>query len=334
MNGNLRAHASMDNIQNIDVKGRLHLEHLHVKDMAKNEIAAMEEMHVILNRWNLSTNTFILDSLIMYGVTGTYEVHKNWNTISKLIKGYGNDTKAKKKKGKSKPKNTSNGKQLVWLAKEAVLNAHDLTYYDYSMKRNWSYAIKTLKAEGHNVSSNGRNLLKINATMTNNAKLKMDFVGSLNVKKHDTRFNLTLTNVNLKDFDAACRNYTGYPIESGMMHLDSHMEFVRGQLTGNTKIVIDNTEIGQREKLTKAPYRNIPVRSTFRRLEDSNKRVIINAPVKGDANKKSFSLSKIVIKSLVKETFGRMSATRSLKDKISKEEKQEIQRILREEDDD
>ena len=334
MNGNLRAHASMDNIQNIDVKGRLHLEHLHVKDMAKNEIAAMEEMHVILNRWNLSTNTFILDSLIMDGVTGTYEVYKNWNTISKLIKGYGNDTKAKKKKGKSKPKNTSNGKQLVWLAKEAVLNAHDLTYYDYSMKRNWSYAIKTLKAEGHNVSSNGRNLLKINATMTNNAKLKMDFVGSLNVKKHDTRFNLTLTNVNLKDFDAACRNYTGYPIESGMMHLDSHMEFVRGQLTGNTKIVIDNTEIGQREKLTKAPYRNIPVRSTFRRLEDSNKRVIINAPVKGDANKKSFSLSKIVVKSLVKETFGRMSATRSMKDKISKEEKQEIQRILREEDDD
>ena len=333
MNGNLRANASMDNIQNIDVKGRLHLEHLHVKDMAKNEIAAMEEMHVILNRWNLSTNTFILDSLIMDGVTGTYEVHKNWNTISKLIKGYGNDTKAKKKKGKSKPKNTSNGKQLVWLAKEAVLNAHDLTYYDYSMKRNWSYAIKTLKAEGHNVSSNGRNLLKINATMTNNAKLKMDFVGSLNVKKHDTRFNLTLTNVNLKDFDAACRNYTGYPIESGMMHLDSHMEFVRGQLTGNTKIVIDNTKIGQREKLTKAPYRNIPVRSTFRRLEDSNKRVIINAPVKGDANKKSFSLSKIVIKSLVKETFGRMSATRSMKDKISKEEKQEIQRILREEDD-
>jgi len=333
MNGNLRAHASMDNIQNIDVKGRLHLEHLHVKDMAKNEIAAMEEMHVILNRWNLSTNTFILDSLIMDGVTGTYEVHKNWNTISKLIKGYGNDTKAKKKKGKSKPKNTSNGKQLVWLAKEAVLNAHDLTYYDYSMKRNWSYAIKTLRAEGHNVSSNGRNLLKINATMTNNAKLKMDFVGSLNVKKHDTRFNLTLTNVNLKDFDAACRNYTGYPIESGMLHLDSHMEFVRGQLTGNTKIVIDNTEIGQREKLTKAPYRNIPVRSTFRRLEDSNKRVIINAPVKGDANKKSFSLSKIVIKSLVKETFGRMSATRSMKDKISKEEKQEIQRILREEDD-
>ena len=62
--------------------------------------------------------------------------------------------------------------------------------------------------------------------------------------------------------------------------------------------------------------------------------MIINAPVKGDANKKSFSLSKIVVKSLVKETFGRMNATRSMKDKISKEEKQEIQRILREEDDD
>lgn len=334
LNGKLRLRANMDNIQNIDAKGKLVMQHVRIKDHAKNDVAALEEMSMVMNRLDLSTNTFILDSLVLNGLTGNYEVHKNWNTISRLVKGQ-NDDKAKKRKSRYKSgKNKQNSKPLVWLAKEAVLTAHEMTYYDYSMKRNWRYTVKSLKAEGHNVSSKGRNVIKVNATMTGDAKLKMDFVGSLNVKKHDTQFNLTLTNVNLKDFDAPCRNYTGYPILSGMMHVDSHMEFVRGQLTGNTKIVIDNHEIGPREEMTKAPYRNIPVRSTFRRLADSDNRIIINAPVKGNATKKKFSLAKLVTKSLIKETFGRMHATRSRKDKISKEEQKEIQRILNEDDDD
>lgn len=331
LNGDLRLHARLDNIQNIDVKGKVNMRNLQIKDASKNDVAALDEMRLVVSKCDLNTNTFILDSLLLHGLTGSYEVHKNWNTLSRLVKGYKADD-TKDKKGAKNKSAKSNGKNIVWLAKYAELTAHDMTYYDYSMKRDWSYDIKSLKAEGHNVSSNGRNSLKVNAVLTHDAKLKADFVGSLNVQKHDTRFNITLTNVNLKDFDKACRNYTGYPIESGIMHLDSHIEFVRGQLSGNTKIVIDNPEVGKREKLTKAPYKNIPVRSTFKRLVDSDNRVIINAPVKGDATKKNFSFGKVFVKSLVKETFGRMNATRMKKDKISKEEQKEIERILRDDD--
>ena len=259
---------------------------------------------------------------MLYGLTARYEVHKNWNTLSRLLKS--NDGA-----GSSKGEKSSKGsKPLVWQAKTAVLTGHDISYEDYSMAHNWRYAIKTLRVEGKNVSSNGRNILKMNATLTHNAKMKAEFVGGLNIKKQNTRFSLSLENVNLKDFDAACRNYTGYPIESGVMKLENNMNFVSGQLEGNTKIVIDNAQVGHREKFSKAPYKNLPVRSTVKMLTDSENKVILNAPVQDDATRKNFALGKVLTKSLLKVSFGRMMTTKSKKDKISQEEKDQIEKLL------
>jgi len=183
-------------------------------------------------------------------------------------------------------------------------------------------------AEGKNVSSYGRNNIKVNATLTNKAKLKADFTGGLNVQKQNTRFNVTLSNVNLKDFNALCRNYTGYPIESGALYAETHMDFTDGKLTGNTRLVIDHPTIGKREKLTKAKYRDLPVRSTFSSLVNSENRVVINAPVSADATKKNFSFGKVFTQSLIKETFGHMMKTKSKKDKISDEERAEIEKLM------
>jgi len=325
LNGKLRIKASLDNIQNIQIKGSVGMVGLCLKDGHKDEVASLDELRAVIERCDLNTNTFILDSLMLYGLTGRYEVHKNWNTLSRLLKS---------NEGKSRRSSSKGSKQIVWQAKNALLTGHDITYLDYSKKHDWKYAIKSLRVEGKNVSSNGRNALKMQATLTNNGKMRAEFVGGLNVKKQDTRFSVTLANVNLKDFDAACRNYTGYPIESGMLHMESQMSFTGGKLEGNTKIVIDDAKVGKKEKFTKAPYRNMPVRSTVKMMADSENRVILNAPVSGDATKKNFSFKKTFTKSLVKVSFGRMMATKSKKDKISEEEREAIQDIIGDEDDD
>ena len=324
MNGDLELSASLDNIQKILIKGTVGMKGLSLKDGHKNEVAGLDEVRVVLDRCDLNSNTFILDSLMLYGLKASYEVHKNWNTFSRLLKSKEDNTGKKKASGKSK--------QIVWKAKNAVLTGHDITYQDYSMKHDWKYAIKTLRVEGKNVSSNGQNILKMNATLTNNGKVKADFKGGLDVKKQNTRFSVTVDNVNLKDFDAACRNYTGYPIESGMLHVESQMEFTNGHLAGNTKIVIDDTKVGKKEKLTKAPYRTLPVRSTVNMLCDSENRIILNAPIDADATKPKFSFKKVFTKSLLKVSFGRMMATKSKKDKISQEELDEIRTLIGDED--
>lgn len=331
MNGRLLAQARLDNIQDIDVKGAFDVSDLKIRDSYKNDVVSLEEMRVVLNRFNISQRSFVLDSLVLRGLTGSYEVHKNWSTLSRLKKTDDAGDAAKTKKNNFKRKNQKAApaaKPVKWMARTAILTAHDVTYSDYSQRNNWSYSFKTLMAEGKNISNYGRNTLKVNATMTHNAKMKGNFTGSWDAKSQDTKFNVTLSNVNLKDFDALCRNYTGYPIESGSLYAETHMEFTSGKLTGNTRLVIDHPSIGKREKLTKAKYRDLPVRSTFKSLVDSENRVVINAPVSADATKKNFSFGSVFAKSLLKETFGHMMKTKSKKDKISDDERAEIEALI------
>jgi len=333
MNGELQAQTSLDNIQDIEVKGRFDVKSLKIKDSYKNEVAELDSMRVVINRCNLNSRLLVFDSLVLRGLTGNYEVHKNWTTWSHLVKTDEEAAKAKKNKFKKKNQQASPApKPFKWLAKTAILTAHDLTYYDYSQKNNWSYSVTSLMAEGKNVSNYARSSLKVNAVLKNKAKLKADFVGGMDVAKQNTHFNVTLSNVNLKDFDGLCRNYTGYPIESGSLYAETHMDFKEGKLSGNTRLVIDHPSIGKREKLTKAPYRDLPVRSTFKSLVDSENRVVINAPVSADATKKNFSFRSVFTKSLIKETFGHMMKTKNKKDKISDDERAEIEKLIGDDD--
>ena len=163
--------------------------------------------------------------------------------------------------------------------------------------------------------------------------MKADFTGGLNYRKQNTQFNVTLSNIRLKDFDHLCRNYTGYPLDGGMLYAESHMDISSGRLTGNTRVVIDNPEIGKREKLTKAKYRDLPVRSTFKSLVDSENKVVINAPVNADLTKKNMTLKSAISKSLVKEIFGHMMRTKSKKDQISDNEREAIEALIGDDDD-
>lgn len=334
MNGQLRLQARPDNIQNIAAQGSFTVHDIQIRDTYKTDVASLEEMRVTVNRIDLGNNTFVLDSLVLNGLTGSYEVHNNRTTLSRLLKTNGTEKDNKKKKQlRTKEQKKTSSKPINWVATTAVLTAHDLVYYDYSQKNNWSYTVKSLQAEGKNVSAIGRNTIKVNATLKNNAKLKGDFVGGMDVRKHNTVFNVTLSNVTLKDFDGLCRNYTGYPIEDGMLYAESHMEFKSGRVTGNTRLVIDNPNIGKREKFSKAPYKDLPVRSTFKSLVDSENRVVINAPLNADMNKKNYTFKSVFVKSLVKETFGHMMKTKSMKDKISEKEREEIKSLLDDDDD-
>ncbi|MBR1563805.1 MAG: DUF748 domain-containing protein [Paludibacteraceae bacterium] len=322
LSGRLLLQAVLDNIQSIQVSGDIKMHGLCLKDGHNNEVASLNELRAVIDRCDINTNTYILDSLMLYGLTAKYEVHKNWNTLSRLLKS--NEPVASLSKGKF----SKSSKPLVWQARTAILTGHDITYQDYSMDYDWCYAIKSLLVEGKNVASNGRNSLRASATLTSNARLKGEFTGGLNFKRQNTRISLSLQNVDLRDFDAACRNYTGYPIISGILNLESQMNFISGQLDGNTKIIIENAQVDKREKGTKAPHKTLPVRSTVKMLSDSENRVIINAPVSADATRKKFNFVKILSKSLMQASFGRMMTTKNRKDKISEEELEEIRHVL------
>ncbi|MBO7458650.1 MAG: DUF748 domain-containing protein [Paludibacteraceae bacterium] len=333
LNGSVLVEGSLDAITNVQLKGNLAMAGLSIRDKHNDQVAALDELRVAINKGDLNTNTFLLDTLSIFGITGDYEVHETWNTMTRLMKkdedretsaieALNDSAEAKPKK--QEPKES---KPLVWMAKRVHITGHDITYSDYSMKHDWQYAIQTFELTGSNVATNGRNSLNLNATLTNNAKLKADFVGGLDLASQDTRINVKLTGVNLHDFNALCRNYTGYPLEGGDLRLDSHIDVVCGKMKGNNQIVIDHPRVGKKEKFSKAKYKNIPVRTGVKMLTSAQDMIVLDVPVAGDARNPKFKLGKVIGRALLKVFFGPLMGVNDRKT-VSAEEIQEMQELL------
>jgi hypothetical protein len=335
LNGSIHVDGSLDNITNVQLKGGLSMTGLSIRDKHDDEVAAMDELRVVVDRGDLSNNTFILDSLYILGVTGNYEVHENWNTLSRLMKPKEESVDVAQgdtvvEEVKEQPQKAS--RPLVWMAKKVKVTGQNLTYHDYSMKNEWEYAIQSLSVEGTNIATNGRNSVKAKATLSSDAQLNIDFTGGPDLATQDTYMTLKLKGVKLSDFDALCRNYTGYPMEGGDMSLDSHIEVVGGQMKGENKIIIDHPRVGKKEKFSKAPYKNIPVRAGFKLLTSAQDMIVLDVPVKGDAKNPKFSFRKVIGRALLKVFFGPLMGVNDRKS-VSEEEMQEMQELLNEEPD-
>ena len=342
LNGSIHVDGSLDNITNIQMKGGLSMAGLSIRDTHNDQIAAMDELRVVINRGDLNTNTFILDSLFITGVTGNYEVHENWNTLSRLMKHEeaeevedeedieGDDEEEEDKKDKIEQPKSS--KPLIWMAKKVKITGHDLTYHDYSMKNEWEYAIKSLTVDGSNIATNGRNSIKLKAALTSDAQLDLDFTGGLDFANQDTRADLKLKGVNINDFSALCRNYTGYPLEGGDLSVESHLDVVSGKMNGTNRIIIDHPRVGKKEKFSKAKYKNIPVRTGFKILTSAQDMIILDVPVTGDAKNPKFSFRKVIGRALLKVFFGPLMGVNDRKS-VSEDELKEMQELLEEESD-
>ena len=332
LNGNVHVDGSLKNVTNLQVQGALSLTGLSLRDMEFEQIAALDELRVVLDKIDLNTNTFILDTLAITGLTGDYEVHETWNTISRLMKTKdapaSNDTTASVNDTTASV-NEDEPLPITWMAKKVILNGHDLKYSDYSMPNKWSYAIKTLDIEGENVANSGRNSIQLNATLTGNAKLKADFVGGLDLAHEDTRMTMSLTGVRLTDFDAICRNYTSYPLEGGVLSIQSKMDVKRAKMNGNNHIEIDQPNVGMKDLSSDAPYKNIPLQLGFKMLTSAQNMIILDVPISGDVSNPQFSFRKVIGRALGKVFFGPlMGAGDKRKSKVSEEEMQEMQLLM------
>ena len=334
LNGSIHVDGDLDDITNVHLKGNLSMAGLSIRDTHDDQVAAMDELRVVLDRGDLSTNTFIMDSLIIAGITGDYEVHDTWNTLSRLMKNSEEKENAEETAESdslqtaepAKPQTDS--KPLVWMAKKAKVTGHDLCYHDYSMKHDWEYAVKSLTVEGSNVATNGRNSVTVDAVLTGDAKLKADFTGGSDLANQDTRINLNLKGVNLHDFDALCRNYTGYPLDGGDLTLDSHIDVISGQMKGTNRIEIDHPRVGKKERFSKAPYKNIPLRTGFSILTSSQDMILLDVPVSGDARNPKFSFRKVIGRALLKVFFGPLMGLNDRNKSINAAELDEMKELL------
>ncbi len=335
INGSLHVDGSLDVISNILLTGNLSMTGLSLRDSHNDEVAALDELRIDISKGDVANNTYILDSLTISGLTANYEVHEGWTTLTHLMKSK-QEVQAENADSTvtdsietpltvEKPKSN---KPLVWMAKRVTLTGRDIAYHDYSKKNDWNYAIQTLRVEGQNIASNGRNIIQLQATLPNEGTIHLDFKGGLDLKNQDTHADLKVRGVHIEDFSALCHNYTGYPIEGGLLTIDSHLDVQSAKLNGNNRIEIDHPRIGRKERFSRAPYKNIPVRLGFQILTSAQDMILVDVPMSGDVTNPKFSIKKVISRALLKVFFGPLMGMNDRNKSVNEEELREMQELL------
>ena len=90
--------------------------------------------------------------------------------------------------------------------------------------------------------------------------------------------------------------FAGYRIRKGRLNLDLHYQISKGQLTAENSVVVEQLQLG--EKVDSPSAVDLPIRLAVALLKDSDGKIVISLPVKGDLNNPQFSVMPIVWQTL------------------------------------
>lgn len=210
------------------------------------------------------------------------------------------------------------------------LTLSDVRLTDKTGEHTWRYGLKHLHIAGGNLQADGITRINLDALTATGGKVNGELIGDLDMSKRDTKITLQLRGIDIADFDALCRNYTGYPIEQGILLLDTKIDVHSGQMTGTNRLEIDHPRIGKKERGTDAPYKNIPVRMGFKTLTSSKDMILLDVPLSGDVNNPKFSFKKVISRALLKVFFGPLMGLKDRDKSISEEELRAMKELLEE----
>lgn len=332
--GKIHIDGSLANVRDLVASGYLSMTGLNIIDEDYDHIAGLDELRVVIRRGDLATNSFLLDTLMITGITGNFEQNARYNTFSRLMrerdkkKAEQNTVDANARVDATDTVVTVPVAPLTWATRYLLITAKDLTYEDNSMRKHFEYAINTLELSGNNIASQGRNRLDLKATLTNNAKLRATYTGGLDFSTGRHTLNGKLTGVRIKDFSPYAEHYFGCPIEKGDLALQMDGTVTNGQLNSNAKITIDQPEIGKRKLVTKAKYKDIPLKMGVDMLKSSQGIVVLEVPVSGNINSPKFNFGKIVGRAVAKVFFGPLMGVKDNRKKITDDEMAEMMQLL------
>ncbi|MDO8455245.1 MAG: DUF748 domain-containing protein [Sulfurimonas sp.] len=129
------------------------------------------------------------------------------------------------------------------------------------------------------------------------AKLK----GSINSgnPKAYADLDLNFKNLNLEAMSGYSASLAGYKIDKGKLFLDLEYDILNSEMQGKNKIVINDIKLGNKVKETNQS--SIPLEFVIALLEDNNKVIDIDMPVKGNVDVPDFEY-----KALLWKTFGNL----------------------------
>ena len=330
INGELFINGSLDNVRDIIASGALSVNGLQITDEDDEPVAGLDEIRLVIRRGDIAHNRYLLDTLAISGLTGHFERNEKYNTFSRL----------KQDVPEIEPdsvtvevdEDTVKTPPLTWEARYLRITGQDISFEDYSMRKNFEYAINDFTLSGEDVTAQGHNSLRLVAHAGKRATLNATFTGGTDIRHGQHTLNIRLAGVDIKDFSQYAEYYFGYPLNNGVLALQSSSTVTNGHLNSNNKITIDHPEVGKKMKLRKPKIKNVPLKLGVEMLTSAQDVMVLEVPVAGNINSPKFRFGKVAGRAIAKVFFGPLMGIRDNRDAMSKDEAAEITKIVGEDE--
>ena len=323
--GSIHVDGSLNDVRDLVASGALSLTGLNITDEEDEPIAGLDEVKLVILKGDVANNDYLLDTLIITGITGHFERTAKSNTLSRLLR----EREEESVDASNDQQPTTDDQQpMTWAARHLCITAHDISFDDRSMSKRFKYALDTLSVTGSNIASHGKNSIDVFGRFSDGARLNASYVGGLYFTQGNHRLNAKLTNLQLPQFTPYTVELFACPIDSGELALQVDATIYHGKLSCENQITIDNPEIGKKSVRSKAPYKNIPLKLGVDLLKSEQGVVVLDVPVKGDLNSPKFKLGKVIGRAFAKVFFGPLMGVRDNRKLISADEREEMMEIL------
>ncbi|WP_437881598.1 DUF748 domain-containing protein [Pseudomonas sp. LRF_L74] len=178
------------------------------------------------------------------------------------------------------------------------INDGSANFADFSLTPNFATALQQLNGKIGTLDNQSPKTAAVNI------EGKVDRYAPVSIKGALTPFDplnsldiaTSFKNVELTTLTPYSGKFAGYRIRKGRLNLDLHYRIQQGELNAENKLLLENLQLG--EKVDSKDAVDLPIRLAVALLKDTQGRISLELPVKGNLNNPEFSVMPIVWQTL------------------------------------
>lgn len=305
---NLKAEGNLDEIMRSGISGNVAICGLAVSD-DNGKIAGFDSLAVTVNNICLDDNRFDIASVRLSGLAATYEQWKDYSNLDRLLnpEPAGSSTETGEEdqsaaKGEECDQPTADtatapSKPMQLHVGSLVINNAAVTYVDHTLPDPFSFAITKLGVEATDLTTEGENNARLQATLQGGGKLNVLWNGDIsNWKQHQDLF-LTVRGLDMRQFTPWSVAYTAQPIDDGIFGLASHTVINNSRLVSKDNIDIYKLRVDDRRSDID-PKVKLPLKTALYILRDKDDKIQLPLSVSGNVDNPEFNYMKALWKTL------------------------------------
>ncbi|OEC34339.1 Uncharacterized protein involved in outer membrane biogenesis [Pseudomonas cuatrocienegasensis] len=198
----------------------------------------------------------------------------------------------------AKPAAPSEGAPLGVRIGQVDIHDGSANFADFSLTPNFATAVQQLNGRIGTLDNRAGKPASVNIAGKVDRYAPVSIKGSLN--PFDPLASLDIATqfkqVELTTLTPYSGKFAGYRIRKGRLNLDLHYRIRNGQLDAENKVVVEQLQLG--EKVDSPSAVDLPIRLAVALLKDSDGKIALELPLKGDLNSPDFDVMPIVWQTL------------------------------------